>query len=259
MGPPPCRAPSGIPDAQGKHQESLPLKKDQDAWHAECSYNVPRRILDPLERTSEILFGIIMVLTFTGSIRVAEAGREDSDGPRGAIGCNLAWGWSMRRCTSWRGSRRARASSSRSTISAGRVSPNGPPCHSRNDAVAALGGADAAEVETLRQRLNQEPLSSIAVKLTRADFVGAAGVFLLVFLSTFPVVVPLIVVREPRLALSVSNTVAVSMLFILGWSLGRYAGQAGLAERPRHGGGRACARRHHDGARRADPGARTTR
>ena len=53
-----------------------PWKRTDDAWHAECSYDVPRRILDPLERTSEILFGIIMVLTFTGSIRVADAGRE---------------------------------------------------------------------------------------------------------------------------------------------------------------------------------------
>ena len=51
--------------------------------------------------------------------------------------------------------------------------------------------------------------------------------FLLVFLSTFPVVVPLIVVREPRLALGLSNAVAVLMLFVLGWSLGRYAGRPG--------------------------------
>ena len=51
------------------------------------------RVLDPLDRTSEILFGIIMVLTFTGSIRVADAGREDLRAVlAGAIGCNLAWG-----------------------------------------------------------------------------------------------------------------------------------------------------------------------
>ena len=51
------------------------------------------RVLDPLDRTSEILFGIIMVLTFTGSIRVADAGQEDVRTVlAGAIGCNLAWG-----------------------------------------------------------------------------------------------------------------------------------------------------------------------
>src|SRR4051794_2189127 len=51
------------------------------------------RVLDPLERFSEIVFGLIMVLTFTCAISVAEAGREDvREMFIGAIGCNLAWG-----------------------------------------------------------------------------------------------------------------------------------------------------------------------
>jgi VIT1/CCC1 family predicted Fe2+/Mn2+ transporter len=79
----------------------------------------------------------------------------------------------------------------------------------------------------LRLRMNQQSPSAVAVRLTGADWVGAAAVFLLVFLSTFPVVVPLIVVRQPRLALGLSNTVAVLMLFGLGWSIGRYAGRPG--------------------------------
>jgi len=65
------------------------------------------------------------------------------------------------------------------------------------------------------------------VTLTRADFLGAAGVFLLVLLSTFPVIVPLMVVRETRLAMALSNAVAVLLLFILGWLLGRHAGRPG--------------------------------
>src|SRR5262245_6425045 len=52
-----------------------------------------RRVLDPTERVSEVLFGIIMVLTFTGSLSVATAGREDTrEMLIGAIGCNIAWG-----------------------------------------------------------------------------------------------------------------------------------------------------------------------
>jgi len=34
----------------------------------------PARVLDPIDRVSEVLFGLIMVLTFTGSLSVAEAG-----------------------------------------------------------------------------------------------------------------------------------------------------------------------------------------
>src|SRR3954462_8619107 len=52
-----------------------------------------KRVLEPIERISEVLFGIIMVLTFTGSLSVAEAGREDVGTMLiTALGCNLAWG-----------------------------------------------------------------------------------------------------------------------------------------------------------------------
>ena len=51
------------------------------------------RVLDPLERFSEIVFGLIMVLSFTCAISVAQAGREEVRTMLiGAIACNLAWG-----------------------------------------------------------------------------------------------------------------------------------------------------------------------
>ncbi|MFL5250402.1 MAG: hypothetical protein ACJ79V_21460, partial [Myxococcales bacterium] len=51
------------------------------------------RPLDPVERISESLFGLIMVLTFTCSISAADPGREEVRAMLfGAIGCNLAWG-----------------------------------------------------------------------------------------------------------------------------------------------------------------------
>src|SRR5687767_10487300 len=52
-----------------------------------------RGFLDPIDRVCEVLFGLIMVLTFTGSLSVAEAGREDVRTMLiAALGCNLAWG-----------------------------------------------------------------------------------------------------------------------------------------------------------------------
>src|SRR6188474_2665547 len=52
-----------------------------------------QRVLDPTERVSEGVFGLIMVLTFTGSLSVAEAGRDDVRTMLiGALGCNIAWG-----------------------------------------------------------------------------------------------------------------------------------------------------------------------
>src|SRR5262245_40140123 len=52
-----------------------------------------KRVLEPIERISEVLFGLIMVLTFTGSLSVAESAREDVRAMLiAALGCNLAWG-----------------------------------------------------------------------------------------------------------------------------------------------------------------------
>jgi hypothetical protein len=186
-----------------------------------------QRVLDPLDRTSEILFGLIMVLTFTGSIRVAEAGQEDLRTVlQGAIGCSLAWGvvdaamYVMAAFMT-----RARLVG---TLKAIRRTSTPETAHRL---IVGLLPSElssvltSSEVETLRQRLNQQDLSSTAAALTRADLLGALSVFLLVFLSMVPVVVPLVVVREPRLAMGLSNGVAVLMLFVAGWSLGRHAGR----------------------------------
>ena len=46
-----------------------------------------------MERISEVLFGLIMVLTFTCSFSVAGAGHEEVRTMLvGALGCNFAWG-----------------------------------------------------------------------------------------------------------------------------------------------------------------------
>src|SRR3974377_1898072 len=52
-----------------------------------------KRVLEPIERISEVLFGLIMVLTFTCSFSVAESGRaEVRTMLLAALGCNLVWG-----------------------------------------------------------------------------------------------------------------------------------------------------------------------
>ena len=47
---------------------------------------------------------------------------------------------------------------------------------------------------------------------------------MLVFLSTFPVVIPFLLVPEPHRALRVSNAVALAMLYLTGHALGRLTG-----------------------------------
>src|SRR5262245_62848203 len=54
---------------------------------------LPGRVLEPVERRSEILFGLIMALTITGAVSVATADRFAIRTMLfAALGCNIAWG-----------------------------------------------------------------------------------------------------------------------------------------------------------------------
>ena len=162
-----------------------------------------RRVLDPHDRIAEVLFGLIMVITFTGSLNVASAGREEVRAMLvGALGCNVAWGiidaaLYLMGCL---------AEKERGLI---RAVP--PP-------IASV--LNAAELDDLRRRLQSLPEPARA-ELTADNWVGALGVMLLVFLSTFPVVIPFIFMRDVVPALRVSNAIAIAMLFVLGWAFGR--------------------------------------
>jgi VIT1/CCC1 family predicted Fe2+/Mn2+ transporter len=52
-----------------------------------------KRVLDPVERVSEVVFGVLMAMTFIGALNVAEAGEGDVRKVLvAALGCNIAWG-----------------------------------------------------------------------------------------------------------------------------------------------------------------------
>jgi hypothetical protein len=184
------------------------------------------RILDPLERFSEIVFGLIMVLSFTCAISVAEAGRDDVRGMLiGAIGCNLAWGiidaaFYLISCLVERG---------RNATVLRNVKRAVTPEEARQFISDALPSAiaealPAIALDDIREHLKQTPETAEHARFTPESWRGAFGVFLLVFLSTLPVVFPFIFIHDARLALRISNAVAITMLFGAGHMLARYAG-----------------------------------
>jgi hypothetical protein len=189
-----------------------------------------KRVLEPHERISEVLFGLIMVLTFTGSLSVATADRAAVRTMLiGALGCNLAWGiidgvLYLMGCLAEKGRNLM-------TLQAVRKATN-PQKAQRliAGALPPLIGSllQPAELETLRQRLNQLPEPPSCARLSKTDWMGALGVFLLVFLSTFPVAVPFIFVHNTWLAMRLSNTIAVLMLFLTGFAYGRRVGRSPL-------------------------------
>ena len=91
--------------------------------------------------------------------------------------------------------------------------------------LSLCGGNDLAAIQTLHLREDLLAARELPIRslLNRDDLRGAVGVLLLVFLTTFPLVIPFFFIHEPWRALRVSNLVAVVMLFVAGHRLGKYA------------------------------------
>ena len=61
--------------------------------------------------------------------------------------------------------------------------------------------------------------------LSKDEWLGSLGVFIIVFLSTFPVALPFIFMQEVGRALRISNAIAIVMLFVLGNTFGVMTGR----------------------------------
>ena len=77
----------------------------------------------------------------------------------------------------------------------------------------------------MHRRLMQLPEPPERARLSQDDWLGSIGVFLIVFVSTFPVVIPFIFMRSVGPALRVSNAIAIVMLFLTGYAFGRITGR----------------------------------
>ncbi len=187
-----------------------------------------RRYLDPADRLNEILFGLIMVLTFT-----LTAGLTVEHGPDEArtllvatIGCNIAWGvidgalYLMAQLLE--ASRRARAVARVKTAADERTA--------FAEIAKALEGsllryANEAERSrlfgTIRELIQRAPIEP--PRLAKEDWLGALASALLVMLTTVPAALPFLVIQEPWRALRVSNLLLVLLLFWVGHEWGKHA------------------------------------
>ncbi len=183
-------------------------------------------ILDPLARVSEVIFGLLMALSFTGSLSVATAGREDVRTMMyAAIGCNLAWGLVdavMYVVTTL--SARARNITLMTKVREA-TDPGEAHAYIADAMPGRLGDAlGSAGLDELRQRIVALVDPPTRPYITKDDLLAAVGVFFLVVGITFPVVVPFIVIHDAQPALRVSNAIALIILYISGTYLARYVG-----------------------------------
>jgi len=185
-----------------------------------------RRYLDPTESLGEVMFGLIMVLTFTlGAGLIVKEGTEATTRMLlGILGCNVAWGLidgAMYVMSSILDrSRKARLLQSVQKAA------------SEEDALAMVGRELNPRLEPFtsleeRTRLYPAVLDRL-VKVTpertlvkKEDICGAIVIFWLVFLSTIPAVVPFLVFRDRFVALRVSNLLLLTMLFLVGYRWAR--------------------------------------
>jgi hypothetical protein len=184
-----------------------------------------KRLLDPYTFVAEILFGLIMVLTFTGSLSVADSGRDDVRMMLiGALGCNIAWGvidgiFYLMECISEQGLgiRSLRAVRKAANKDAAR--------QVLVDALPPLVAATLtpADYESMHQKLLQMPEPPARPRLGKSEWLGALAVFFWVFIITFPVAIPFIFMEDLTRAMRFSNAIAIGLLFATGFAFGRVA------------------------------------
>lgn len=184
-------------------------------------------VLDPVDRISELIFGLLMALSFTGAVSVAESGRQEiRDMFVAALGCNLAWGlvdavMYLVRTAAARGRSISLANSVRAVSGDARA---GQALIERSLTRVVSGLVSPTELEAIRARINALPSVPARASLNGKDLLAALAVFLLVVVSTFPVVIPFALMTDVGAAKSLSRGVALVMLFFGGFALGHYAG-----------------------------------
>jgi hypothetical protein len=183
-------------------------------------------VLNPVDRVSEMLFGLFMALTFVGAISVADQGDAQIRTMFiAALGCNLAWGmvdavmYLVRTITD-----RGRLLTLIRSVRNAPDAETGRKVIEGSLSQVAAGLLSAPELEAMRGRIVALATLPPVPKLKRHDLIAALAIFLIVVASTFPVVLPFMIFDDVATAKNVSRAVALAMLFAGGLALGRYAG-----------------------------------
>lgn len=186
-------------------------------------------VLGSIDRVSEMLFGLFMTLSFVGAVSVVDSGQAEIRTMFfAALGCNLAWGivdavMYLVRTLADRGRKLKlfRAVQSASDDETGRRLVLSAMSSSVRELVSVT------ELEAVRSRIVALPLVPASPSLRRDDVLAAFAVFLIVVGSTFPIVVPFMLMSDVGAAKNVSRLIALIMLFAGGFALGRFATHRG--------------------------------
>jgi len=185
--------------------------------------------LDPGERLGELLFGLIMVLTFTLGAGIELAGDRDATRELliAALGCNAAWGIiDAALYLLGRLSERGRLHRLMRSIQAAPSSEHALAIVERelDDRIPKVVRPEirASLDRDVLERVQKMKLSPNRV--TVPDLWAGLAVFWLVFLTALPAALPFLVFRDAQIALRASNAVLLGLLFLVGWRWAAYTG-----------------------------------
>ena len=207
-----------------RHPEDVALVKAlPQGWAAP----LVQKYLEPGESLAEILFGLIMTLTFTlGAGLIIE---EGPDAIRelllATIGCNIAWGVidGFLYITG-------------QVFERGRLKRVGMAIRAAADEKGAAVVVDEELDELLGMAVDPKEREEFSLRIARhirasapkqvafraADFKGAIASFWLVFFASFPAALPFMFIDDPMVALRTSNAVLIGLLFIAGYRWATY-------------------------------------
>lgn len=194
--------------------------------------NTRTALLDPISRQSEIMFGLLMTLTFTGtaSVTLGEGGTVQGI-LLAALGCNIAWGivdGTMYLLTT--ATERARSAGLLAVLRS--ASPSEAQAVIRdvlpNEIGRSLSDEEALDMVRVLKRTT---VAADLRALRPADFKGAAAVFALVVASTLPPSLPFILTDDVFTAMRWSNAIALLLLFVIGWRLDQYISRGSIIMR----------------------------
>jgi|SoiMethySBSTD1v2_1073268.scaffolds.fasta_scaffold136477_2 VIT1/CCC1 family predicted Fe2+/Mn2+ transporter len=191
------------------------------------------RHLDPADTLGELIFGLIMVLTFTiGARLLVEEGPTDGrELLIAAIGCNLAWGiidgflyvlgqvFERRRLASLiQAVQQERDDTAAMAAIRGELDGD----------LASLAGSQESDrfYASIAAAARARPAGP--VKITAGDLRGAALVLFLVLATAVPAALPFLLIEDGYVALRVSNFLLVGLLFVVGFLWGRHVGSKPL-------------------------------
>jgi len=183
-------------------------------------------VLDPTDRFSEVVFGIVMAMTFTGTVSVSNSGEQDiRQLLYAAVGCNLAWGIvdAVMYVITSLADRGSTYTLSRA-IAGAKDADTGRQLVAKNLPGGLADLLPTSVLEGIQTAIAHQDSDPPRPRVMRGDLAGALGVFLLVVVGTLPVTLPFAFLSDVALAMRVSQGVGLAMLFANGAALGHYAG-----------------------------------